>query len=198
MISRVDHIAIAVQDYDKAFRFFADILGGIPGTSAEDPSMKYYWENLYLGDLSRLELLTPTESGSFLDKFLSDKTGGVHHITLQTQDIYEAREVLDENSIPYFGFNDLGPVWREIFIHPKNAFGVLIQLAEFNADDWISPAVRMPREARWLMEKTEKGATLQFAHPGGGKVSIDLDRDEVKRLLKDLKEALEPAGEHEK
>jgi methylmalonyl-CoA/ethylmalonyl-CoA epimerase len=198
MISRVDHIAIAVKNFDAAFRFLTEILGAVPGTSAQDPGMKYCWENFSLGDLSRLELLTPTGSGSFLDKFLSDKEGGVHHMTLQTPDINGAREVLDENAIPHFGFNDFGPVWKELFIHPRDAFGVLIQLAEFNADDWISPSVRMARGARWLVEKSEKGTTLQLAHPGGGKVSIDLDRDEVKMLLNDLKKSLGPDGEHEK
>jgi methylmalonyl-CoA/ethylmalonyl-CoA epimerase len=198
MISRVDHMAIAVKNFDAAFRFLTKILGAVPGTSAQDPGMKYYWENFSLGDLSRLELLTPTGTGSFLDKFLSDKEGGVHHMTLQTPDINRVREVLDENAIPHFGFNDLGPVWKELFIHPRDAFGVLIQLAEFNADDWISPSVRMARGARWLVEKSEKGTTLKLAHPGGGKVSIDLDRDEVKMLLNDLKESLGPDGEHEK
>ena len=37
MISRVDHVAIAVKVYDKALSFFAEVLGAIPGSSAKDP-----------------------------------------------------------------------------------------------------------------------------------------------------------------
>ena len=193
MISRVDHISIAVKDgdYDKAFSFFADILGAIPGASGEDPGMKYYWEILSLGDLSRVEIITPTGSGSFLDNFLKDKQGGVHHINLQTPDIQKAKEILEKNGIPYFGFHEYGPVWKELFIHPRDAFGVLIQIAQFNADDWISPSLRMPRHIRCLVEKSDNGACLQLAHPGGGKASFDLNRDEIKKLIKDLQATLE-------
>jgi len=190
MISRVDHVAIAVRDYNRAFGFFADILGAIPGSSGEDPSMNYYWENLYLGDLSRLELLTPTGEPSFLDNFLRDRDGGVHHVTMQTPDIDNARSVLEENNIPYFGFNNYGAAWKELFIHPRNAFGVLIQLAEFDADDWISPTVRMPRNTTYDLEQSGGGIRIRFAHPGGGCVRLSLTRDEAKRLLSDLSEAM--------
>jgi methylmalonyl-CoA/ethylmalonyl-CoA epimerase len=191
MISRVDHVAIAVKDYDKALSFFTEVLGAIPGSSGKDPGLKYYWENFCLGDLSRLELITPTASGSFLDNFLKDKPGGVHHVTLQTASIQMAKEALEKNNIPYFGFNDYGSVWKELFIHPKYAFGVLIQIAEFKADDWLAPSIRMPDNTRWKLDKEQEGITLKFAHPGGGTVKISLDRDEASHLLNELKQALD-------
>jgi len=36
MISRIDHVSIAVKDYEKAVHFFKDILGAIPGAAAGD------------------------------------------------------------------------------------------------------------------------------------------------------------------
>ncbi len=191
MISRVDHVAIAVKDYDKAFSFFAGILGAVPGSSAQDPSMNYYWENLCLGDLSRLELLTPTGEPSFLDNFLRDRQGGVHHITMQTPDIDQARAVLEENQIPYFGLHDYGTVWKELFIHPRHAFGVLIQLAEFNADDWLAPSVRMPENTPFEVRKQGSTIRLRIAHPGGGCAQVSLSRDEAKSLLAELTGALD-------
>ena len=103
MISRVDHVSLAVRDIDAALRFFTDLLGAVPGASGKDPGMKYYWQILSLGDLSRIELITPTGEGSFLDNFLKDKQGGVHHITLQTPDIQKAKEALEEHNIPFSG-----------------------------------------------------------------------------------------------
>ena len=44
---------------------------------------------------------------------------------------------LDDHNISYFGYNEYGDFWKEIFIHPKDAFGVLIQIAEFDPDDWL-------------------------------------------------------------
>ncbi|HOO47615.1 MAG TPA: hypothetical protein PLM29_15360, partial [Deltaproteobacteria bacterium] len=57
MILRIDHIAIAVKDYERAFTFFTRLFGAIPGTYAREAPMQYLWQNLALGDLSRLELV---------------------------------------------------------------------------------------------------------------------------------------------
>jgi methylmalonyl-CoA/ethylmalonyl-CoA epimerase len=190
MISRIDHIAIAVKDYDKAYNFFSTLLGAVPGSNSTDENMKYLWQNLYLGDLSRLELLTSTGPGSFLDGFLSNKDGGVHHITLQTPDIKKTSGFLDRNGIPYFGYHEYGSFWKELFIHPKHAFGVLIQIAEFNADDWIAPSVRMPQGKKFEIKPEQNGCTIIFPHPGGGRVAIPLNREEMMELHNELNECL--------
>ncbi|MBF0120142.1 MAG: VOC family protein [Desulfobacterales bacterium] len=191
MILRIDHVSIAVKDYEKALHFFKNILGAIPGACAKDDNMKYVWQLFSFGDLSRLELMKPTGEGSFLDNFLKNKKdGGVHHITLQVQNIYEAMETLKQNQIPFFGFNNIADIWKEIFIHPKDAFGILIQLAEFNADDWLDSSVKFPSGQKWEIEKDEFGCTLNFAHPGGGKAKLKLNREEIKKLINNLQKEL--------
>ena len=190
MISRIDHVSIAVKDQAKAEHFFRDILGAIAGAGASDPATKFFWQLFSLGDLSRLEIISPTGEGSFLDGFLKDREGGVHHITLQTPDLRKAMAHLEAQGIPFFGYNEYPRgVWKEIFIHPRHAFGVLIQIAEFEATDWLSEKVKFSLETRWQVEKTETGATLTFAHPGGGKVSLNLSRVELKKLLESLEQA---------
>jgi len=191
MILRIDHIALAVRDHEKAANFFQDLFGAIPGTFAEDPGMRYVWKNYALGDLSRFELLWPTGSGSFLDGFLKDREGGVHHITMQTPDIQRARRTLEEKGVPYFGYNEyVGGVWKELFIHPRDAFGVLIQIAEFTPDDWLADSVKFPSGTRWQVEKRDGGADLVLAHPGGGKARIGLSKEEIAQLAKDLESCL--------
>jgi len=183
MISRIDHVSIAVIDQEKAERFFRDVLGAIDGTSAADPHTRFFWKLFSLGDLSRLEIISPTGQGSFLDNFLKDKEAGVHHITLQTPDIRKAMAHLEAHGIPFFGYNEYPEgIWKEIFIHPRHAFGVLIQIAEFTADDWLSNQVKFPAGTRWDIEKTNTGANLIFAHPGGGKVYLTMNRDELLQL----------------
>jgi methylmalonyl-CoA/ethylmalonyl-CoA epimerase len=190
MISRIDHVAIAVKDYEKALNFFQNILGAIPGAAAEDGNMKYFWQLFSLGDLSRFELLNPTGDGSFLDNFLENKKeGGVHHITLETPDIENAKKILEDNNIPYFGFNELGDIWKEIFVHPRDAFGVLIQIAEFNPDDWLDESVKLPKGQKWSVKRNGKGCILNFSHPGGGKVRLELTKEEIDTLIKDLHES---------
>ncbi|PKN68291.1 MAG: hypothetical protein CVU54_15535 [Deltaproteobacteria bacterium HGW-Deltaproteobacteria-12] len=190
MISRIDHVSIAVKDQERAEHFFRDILGAVAGAGAGDPSSKFFWQLFSLGDLSRLEIISPTGEGSFLDGFLNDRDGGVHHITLQTPDIRRAMAHLEAQGIPFFGYNEYpGGVWNEIFIHPRHAFGVLIQIAEFEASDWLSEKVKFPPETKWQVQKTETGAILTFAHPGGGKVSLKMDREELKKLAASLEQA---------
>ncbi|HON39101.1 MAG: VOC family protein [Desulfomonilia bacterium] len=190
MILRIDHVALAVKDYEKALAFFTKLLGAVPGAYAEDGSMKYLWQICSLGDLSRFELLTPTGDGSFLDGFLENRQGGIHHVTMQTPDINRARQILEENGIPYFGFHDYGPVWKELFIHPRDAFGMLIQIAEFQPDDWLPPQKKMPEGKKWLLRKKGAGADLTFAHPGGGTVTIELSPQEIERLADELKNTI--------
>jgi methylmalonyl-CoA/ethylmalonyl-CoA epimerase len=190
MILRIDHVALAVRDYEKAFDFFTTLFNAVPGANADDPSMRYLWQTLSLGDLSRFELVTPTGPGSFLDGFLKDREGGVHHITMQTPDIHQAKKTLEEKGIPYFGFKDYGPLWRELFIHPRDAFGVLIQIAQFEPDDWLPPQVKMPMGKRWSVEREGSGLSLTMRHPGGGKVKFGLTREEAAVLMDDLKKAL--------
>ncbi len=187
MISRIDHVSIAVKDYEKALDFFQNILGAVPGTGMKDDEQKYFWQLFSLGDLSRIELMTPTGNGSFLDNFLAKKkTGGVHHITMQTPDIQAAMKRLDERNIPYFGFSDLGETWKEVFIHPKDAFGILIQIAQFDPDDWLGQVVKLPQGTKWIAEKSDNTCKLQFAHPGGGHVELELTKEEIKSLISDL------------
>jgi methylmalonyl-CoA/ethylmalonyl-CoA epimerase len=189
MISRIDHISIAVKDYPKALHFFKDILGAVLGAGARNNDMKYHWQIFSFGDLSRLELITPLEDKTFLSKFLKkNKNGGLHHITLQTPDIQHAIRTLENHSIPYFGYNEYGDFWKEIFIHPKDAFGVLIQIAEFDPDDWLDKSVVFPKGQKWAIIKNNDGCTLNLAHPGGGKVELKLNRSEIKHLISELKQ----------
>lgn len=193
MISRIDHVSIAVRDAQKAYDFFQNVLGAVPGYGAEDVALKFFWRVFSLGDLSRLEIIEPTSEGGLLDGFLRRKAGGVHHITLQTPDISEARRTLETHGIPYFGANEYDAYyWKEIFIHPKDAFGVLIQIAEFNPDDWLSSTVRPAPGKKWQVRKSDKGAVVEWAHPGGGCMEAELDASEIQALITDLQRALAP------
>ncbi|MFX0080619.1 MAG: VOC family protein [Candidatus Hodarchaeota archaeon] len=191
MILRIDHVSLAVKDYDKAVEFFTKILGAVSQYNGTDNHLKYYWETFALGDLSRFEIIKPTGKGSFLENFLKDKEGGIHHLVLQTPDINMTREILEKNNIPYFGFQNYGERWKELFIHPKDAFGVLLQIAEFKASDWLSPSYSMPEDQKWSVVRKNNEYILTFSHPGGGKVKISLNREEVNELIEDLNKLLE-------
>ena len=187
-ILRIDHVSIAAADHQKAEHFYLNVLGAIPCASDKDPVTKYYWQNFSLGDLSRIELLTPTAQGSFLDGFL-EKGGGVHHITLQTSSIEAAKAHLERHNVPYFGEHSYPDfLWKEIFIHPRHAFGILIQIAEFHAAEWLSEQVKLAGGVKWQIHKSDAGVKVELAHPGGGIMNLDLTREEAHRLARELLE----------
>jgi len=62
----------------------------------------------------------------------------------------------------------------------------LIQIAQFNPDDWLDKSMVFPKGQKWSVEKKEKGCTLSFIHPGGGKVALELTPEEVKQLIREL------------
>ncbi|MHA1986337.1 MAG: VOC family protein [Promethearchaeota archaeon] len=191
MITRIDHVSLAVQDYEAAVEFYTKILGAISQYNGTDNNLKYYWETFALGDLSRFEIIKPTGNGSFLENFLKRRGNGIHHLVLQTPDIKKAKGFLEENNIPYFGYNDYGDRWKEFFIHPKDAFGVLLQIAEFKASDWLESSYGMSNDKKWSVLKEDEKFLLTFAHPGGGKVKLKLKREEIKDLINELEKSLD-------
>jgi methylmalonyl-CoA/ethylmalonyl-CoA epimerase len=186
MIQRIDHVSIAVRDYKRADNFFTKLLGLVPGGAGKDEHSKYMFQIYSAGDLSRLEIIAPTGSGSFLDNFLKEREGGVHHITFQVPDIKAAKRYLDDENIPYFGYNDRFENWKELFIHPSTAFGVLIQFAEFNPHEWISESETVGGNKQWEVRKSGREAVLSILHPGGGKADTMLSGDELDSLIADL------------
>lgn len=188
MVSRIDHISLAVRDYEKARKFIIEVLGAVPGARGTDEKMKFTWEIFSLGDLSRFEIITPTGEGSFIDGFLKKKEGGIHHITLEVPDLEKERSLLSEKNIPFFEGKDDGGVWKEIFIHPQDAFGILVQISEFNPNDWIAEDLKHDPEKEWDVSRSGEKYAVDFPHPGGGKFRVLLTEKEVKKLIEDLQE----------
>lgn len=191
MIERIDHISLAVKDIEKAKQFFCDVLGLVPCAWSALEDLKYLVQVFSAGDLTRVEMITPTGNGSFLDKFLAEREG-VHHICFQTLDIARAKEYLDEKGIPAFGYNDDSENWKELFIHPRDAFGVLIQIAQFKPEEFLVEPLRFPAGVKWEISPAANGVTLTTNHPGGGKSRLELTKEEAKKLAEEIMEKSRP------
>ncbi len=136
-IKGIERIALAVPDLQQAQTFFEDWFGARfnPEELIEDMGIRY--RPFQIGN-SRMELLEPTREDSPVARFLAAKGGpGVHHVTFEVDDLDQAIAELEERGgrIAYRhsygdGVTFEGHVWREAFIHPRDAFGVLIHLAE--------------------------------------------------------------------
>jgi methylmalonyl-CoA/ethylmalonyl-CoA epimerase len=146
-IKRVERVALAVEDLDAAQAFFEQWFGAQfhPEETIDDMGIRYRPFDI---GASRMELLQATRDDSPVAKFIRKNGGpGVHHITLEVEDLDAAVAELERRGgrIAYRhtyqpGVTFEGQSWREAFVHPKDAFGVLIHLAEKKPAQSPAPA----------------------------------------------------------
>ena len=134
MVDSMHHVAIVVEDVDEALRFYRDALGleleERRRVEAEEVEIAF----LPLGE-SEIELVRPLSSESGVARFLEKRGEGLHHICLAVDDIDAAMERLQQagaqvlSEEPQQGADGT----RYLFVHPKSAHGVLIELYEEEA-----------------------------------------------------------------
>jgi methylmalonyl-CoA epimerase len=128
---KIDHIGIAVKSLAEAVKVYQNAIGlSVSGyDEVDDQGVRVAM--LTLGE-SRLELLEPTRMDSPIEKFMSKRGEGIHHIAVQVDNIEEALERLKASgarlidSAPRRGAHDT----RIAFIHPSSTHGVLLELVE--------------------------------------------------------------------
>ena len=127
---RVDHIAIAVNDADKALENYKKILK-IDNIDVEEvPNEKVKVVMLNLED-TRLELIEPLEDTSPISKFLKERGEGIHHIAITADEIENDVNHAKENGMRFLGELRTGSYGRKItFIHPKSLNGVLVEFCQ--------------------------------------------------------------------
>jgi hypothetical protein len=135
----LDHVAIAVERWSDAWPRYVHQLGG--RWHSGGVNIGFSPAQLGYGNGAKVEVLQPwePETNPFLRRFLDHSGPGPHHLTFKVPDIEAA---LDGASAA--GFDPVGvrlddPQWKEAFLHPRQATGVVVQLAQAEFE-WISPA----------------------------------------------------------
>ena len=131
LFTEIDHVAIAVNDLDAAIDYYASTFGCevehrevVESDGVEEALLK-------VAD-SYVQLLTPTRDDSPVAKYLANKGEGLHHVGYRVKDVGVALEsvkahghrVIDEAPRPGSRGTTVA------FVHPKGAFGTLIELVQ--------------------------------------------------------------------
>ena len=134
VIERFDHVSMAVNDIEAAAPLIT-LLGGTYFDGGINPWGDFRWAQYDLPGTGRLELIAPLnlDPDHFIRRFIAERGEGLHHLTFKVYDIEQAVARATEMGFTVTGFDDRLPDWKEAFIHPKSAHGVLIQFAEFPA-----------------------------------------------------------------
>lgn len=131
----LDHVAIAVRNFPDAIPFYVNTLGASFLFSGEMDGQGFRWAQFRLPGGGKIELVTPTEPDGFLARFLQSRGEGVHHVTLKVPDIERALAHLRARGVPVMNVSTDNPEWKEAFIHPRDAHGTLVQLAQASLSD---------------------------------------------------------------
>ena len=129
----IEHIGIAVKDLSKDATFWRKVLG-IERSTTEDVDDQGVITDIYNTGRGKIELLLSKYPDSPIGKFIEKRGAGIHHVCLQVENINDSMEVLRKNKIEIIGDRpSIGAEgYKVIFIHPRSAGGVLVELAEKN------------------------------------------------------------------
>jgi len=130
MITKIDHLGIAVRSLDEAVPYYEKALGLKCEHREEVASQKVRTAFFSAGE-THIELLEPTSPDSPIAKFLEkNPSGGVHHVAFATTDIGGSLKqaagagVKLIHEVPFEGA--AGKLVA--FLHPKSTYGVLTEL----------------------------------------------------------------------
>jgi methylmalonyl-CoA/ethylmalonyl-CoA epimerase len=123
-----DHIAIAVPRLAEARAVLEGELGG-RSTFGDATDDYRFWHWRYPGG-GDLEVLEPVGADGFLHRFLAQRGPGIHHVTFTVPSLVDACDRARAHGYSIVGYDDSDPRWKEAFLHPKQAQGIVVQFAE--------------------------------------------------------------------
>ena len=128
-VKQINHVAVVVQDMQKALLFWRDALGMEMHELREVPAEKSQVAFLPLSG-SEVELVRPTTEDSGIAKYLAKRGPGMHHLCLEVDDIEGMLSELKSKGIRLINEEPRTAAdgKRYAFIHPESTSGVLVEL----------------------------------------------------------------------
>jgi methylmalonyl-CoA epimerase len=131
MLTEIDHVAIAVNDLEAAIDYYRTAYG-VEVEHRELVERDGVEEALLRVADSYVQLLTPTRDDSPVAKYLEKRGEGLHHVGYRVASCAEALArvkaeggtLIDQAPRPGSRGTTVA------FVHPKGAFGTLIELVE--------------------------------------------------------------------
>jgi methylmalonyl-CoA/ethylmalonyl-CoA epimerase len=139
MTAILDHLAIGTSALTDGWDLFGGVLGGTWAYGMDSPG--YWWGQLRFASGPKIELLTPTSGphAAFLERFLAAHGAGPHHFNFIVTDIEDTLARLKDFGLEPVGVNLANPNWKEAFLHPRSAHGIVIQVAQQSGEPVTPP-----------------------------------------------------------
>ena len=133
MLGRLNHVAIAVSDAEKAAKIYGTAFGAEISAAVPLPEHGVITVFATLPN-TKIEFIQPLGDASPIAKFVErNPDGGIHHLCYEVPDILVARDTLVSagarvlgDGIPKIGAHGK-PV---LFLHPKDFSGALVEIEQ--------------------------------------------------------------------
>ena len=133
MLTRIDHVGLAVPDLDEAIAFYRDTFGMRVAHQETNEEQGVREAMLDVGGSgSCIQLLAPLSPESPIARFLDRSGPGVQQVAYGVDDIDEVTADLRAKGVRLlYDEARRGTAGSRVnFVHPKDAMGVLVELVE--------------------------------------------------------------------
>jgi methylmalonyl-CoA epimerase len=124
-LTGVHHLVIRVNDFDASVETWRNLLGVALDRTAENKALSIKQAFFNLPDGGFVEIVSPTDPASAVGKALAGRGEGIHTVAMAVDDLNATVAALKKA-----GANLIGEGGPQVFVHPKSANGVLVQLSK--------------------------------------------------------------------
>jgi len=131
MITKINHVGIAVNNIDESLKLYTEVLGlkleGIEVVADQKAKTAI----IPVGE-SKIELIQSTDQEGTIAKFIESRGEGIHHIALEVSNIKEALKTVASKGITLIDEKPRKGVENTniAFLHPRGTGRVLIEFVE--------------------------------------------------------------------
>ena len=130
IVENVEEVVLAVENQDEAVTLFEELFGLEFKDSWTVPIDKMKVKCARIGD-TQFHIVASTSPDALIDKYIRDRGEGIHHIAFRVNNLDELIARLKKRGLKLVPEEPrAGKSSRYIFVHPKSAHGLLIELIE--------------------------------------------------------------------
>lgn len=126
MIKRIFHVGLAVKNLDSAIKFLEGTYGAKVLLRKTFQSQKMESALISLSEV-KFEVVCSLDPDGVIGKFIQDRGEGIHHISLEVDDMDRTIQELRGKGLTVVG-ETVTEEGKFAFVHPQNNLGVLMEL----------------------------------------------------------------------
>ncbi|MAV25871.1 MAG: hypothetical protein CMQ05_07095 [Gammaproteobacteria bacterium] len=122
-IKGVDHVVIRVEDFDAAVATWKDKLGMALDRTDESEALGIKQAFFNMDNGGYVEIVAPTNPDAAVGKALASRGEGLHTLALEVDDLDATIKEFEASGVKLIGVGT-----PQVYVHPKSANGMLLQL----------------------------------------------------------------------